>query len=507
MYDIKLIRVTPFGFVFQVVTDTAYVTQPYDIYLNGERYSSDNRNVVSIFELKPSHDYQLELRFETGERTGLNVQTAPATYVINVRDYNATGDGIANDTAALNMALYTAPKGAVVYVPSGEYLVDQLLLRSNLDIYLSQGAVIKQSYERANLAIVKAYQKNHDHSAVTINSSWEGHPLDTYASLIYGKDIEQVNIYGHGVLDGNGDIGGFWHNPKVKNKAYRPKNIFLSNCKQVNLIGITSRNSASWNIHPFYCEHIDLLDIKVHSVADSPNTDGINPESCDHVRMLGCHFSVGDDCIAIKAGKYYMATAHYKVTHDILIDNCYMEKGHGAVVIGSEMSCGVQGVRVSNCVFKDTDRGLRIKTRRGRGATATVQRIQLDNVSMDGVEHCLVLNMFYNCDPDGKSHYVKDKTITRPDDQTPFIGDISFKNVVARGIRGSAVFAYGLPEQPIQNLRVENCQFDFAPDRQQYPYPAMMCDFAAVENLGVFVKNTHYTEVNAQFSGQYTKVL
>lgn len=59
----------------------------------------------------------------------------------------------------------------------------------------------------------------------------------------------------------------------------------------------------SWCIHPCFCSDLGIYDVEIINPEDSPNTDGINPESCEDVEIAGCHFSLGDDCIAIKSGK------------------------------------------------------------------------------------------------------------------------------------------------------------------------------------------------------------
>ena len=104
----------------------------------------------------------------------------------------------------------------------------------------------------------------------------------------------------------------------------------------------------------------------------SPNTDGLNPESCDDVEITGCLFSVGDDCIAVKAGKISVG-AKYKVpSSNIRIRQCCMRDGHGSITLGSEMAAGIKNLQARQCVFLNTDRGLRIKTRRGRGKDAVI---------------------------------------------------------------------------------------------------------------------------------------
>jgi polygalacturonase len=126
----------------------------------------------------------------------------------------------------------------------------------------------------------------------------------------------------------------------------------------------------------------------------SPNTDGINPESCKYVHISNCHISVGDDCITIKSGKDIPGRAKNMPAENYTITNCTMLSGHGGVVIGSEMSGGVKKITISNCVFDGTDRGIRIKTTRGRGGV--VEDIRVDNVIMKNIrEQAIVLDMEY----------------------------------------------------------------------------------------------------------------
>jgi polygalacturonase len=490
----RILKVTPFGFIFEIENDDCYYTEAYEIYLNGVPYAATDKNVLCLYGLECDTAYTVSIE---SKGISFTVKTLKPQYVLNVKDYNASGDGTTDDTSAVNVAVYTAVAGSVVYFPKGEYLIDQILLKSGVDIYLEKGAVIKQNTEREKLAVLKGYQRDYSHESyekAQINASWEGHPLDCYCSLIYGKNISKVHIYGEGTIDGNGDIGGFWVNPKVKNKAFRPKNILLVNCDNICVSGVTSRNSASWNIHPFYSSNLSFIALRVESAENSPNTDGINPESCKNVDIIGCHFNVGDDCIAIKSGKYYMSVAHLRPSVNITVRNCYMEKGHGGVVIGSEMSCGVYRVSVTQCCFRETDRGLRIKTRRGRGKHAIVDGIVFTNNDMYRVRHCLVINMYYFCDPDGKSDYVRSKHPREKDDFTPTVKNITFENTRATRITGCAVFIYGLPESKVQGIRITGNVFDFAPHNERVlECPAMMDGFDVSGPLDFFMENAEGT--------------
>lgn len=500
---IKILKSAAFGVVFERQNSSCFKEQEdYQIYLNGVFYGADNRNVVSIIGLEPDTSYELSLRGNALNES-CSFCTPSAGFVINVKEYNAFGNGLVNDTSAINAAIYAAPPGSVIRFPRGVYLVDSIFLKSHVDLYLEEGAVIKQNFDRSALAILKGYQKDYNHTDASINSSWEGNPLDCYCSLIYGKDVHDIQIYGKGRLDGSGEEGGWWNNPKERKEgAFRPNNLFLNNCERVTVFGISSMNSASWNLHPFYTNDAAFYDLKIISHPQSPNTDGIDPESCKNVEIVGCHFQVGDDCVAIKSGKLFMSRRFYKPCENIQIRNCFMEEGHGGVSIGSEASCGARNIHVSQCLFFRTDRGLRLKTRRGRGDTAVFEEIVFDNVQMNEVRHCFVINMFYYCDPDGHSPEVQDKNLVPVSDETPQIRNIILKNVIAKEIPGSAVFIYSLPESPARKILIEDSLFSFSENRIT-ECPAMMDDPVLEENMGVYVRNGEDVRlIGVEFQGE-----
>jgi polygalacturonase len=243
-------------------------------------------------------------------------------------------------------------------------------------------------------------------------------------------------------------------------------------------------------VHPYYCEDISFLNLYINNPSDSPNTDGLDPESCKNVLVLGTVISVGDDCMAIKSGKYYMSLKHHKVTEDVYIRNCRFERGHGSVTVGSEAAGGVRNVRVSKCVFDGTDRGLRIKTRRGRGERSVLDDILFENIIMDGVHMPFTVNMFYFCDPDGHSDYVQNQNPAPVDEMTPSIGTIAGRNIDCKGVSACMLCGVGLPESPIGRLSFENITLKFLPEGERVPErPVMMDNFDEMSGRSIYAKN------------------
>ena len=247
--------------------------------------------------------------------------------------------------------------------------------------------------------------------------------------------------------------------------------------------GIQACNSASWHMHPYFSSNIDFLDLFISAPKDSPNTDSIDPEACDNVNIIGCRFSVGDDCIALKSGKIDIGKKFKKPANRHTICNCLMENGHGAVTLGSEMAGGVTNLTVNRCVFRKTDRGLRIKTRRGRGKDAIIDGVLFENIRMEGVLTPIVINMWYNCcDPDCHSEYVWSREVHPVDDRTPRLGKFTFRNMECLNCEAAACYCDGLPEKPIEEIHLENIKFTYS-ENARPSKPAMrefMDDFCRV---------------------------
>ena len=119
------------------------------------------------------------------------------------------------------------------------------------------------------------------------------------------------------------------------------------------------------------------------------------------------------------------------------------------------------------------DRGLRIKTRRGRGNTAIIDNVEFNNIYMDNVLTPLVINMFYFCDPDGKTEYVYSKEKWPVDERTPYLGKFTFNNIIAENSEVCAGYFYGLPEMFIKEININDSVFTFKEDAKP-DKPAMM---------------------------------
>ncbi len=461
----------------------------WDIYVDGEYYGQTRRVVTSIYGLKPDTLYRIDVR--AGEEGAfLEVKTDYEFVTLNVRDFGAKGDGVQDDTGFIQAAVMACPRNSRVLVPPGTYRVTSLFLKDYLQLELAKGAVLSAESDRTRFPVFPGMVQSYDEEGEYNLGTWEGNPLPMFSGIITGINVKHVAIYGQGTINGNANDnwGNWWYNPKVMRIAWRPRMIFLNYCEDITVQGIQVLNSPSWNIHPYFSLKLRFVDLTVLNPKDSPNTDGLDPESCKDVEVVGVYFSLGDDCIAVKSGKIYMGSKYKVPCENVLIRQCHMENGHGSITLGSEMAGGVKGLTVKDCRFSHTDRGLRVKTRRGRGKDAVLDGILFENIQMDHVMTPFVVNSFYNCDPDGFSEYVKTKKALPVDDRTPQVRSLVFKKVEASNCHVAAAFLYGLPEKKIREVVMEQVHIRFAQNPRE-GLPAMMEGAAPCKRLGVFARN------------------
>ncbi len=486
---LNLLMKTARSATFEILDGGIFNTiKEYDIFVNGKKIKTTDRVVNSIFDLTP--DTEVEVYVVNGEEKSevLNFKTDYEFVTLNVKKFGAKGDGKTDDTTFIQAAIMACPKNSRVLIPKGTYLVTSLFLKSDINIEIAKDAVISADTDRNRFPIFDGLIESYDEKDEYNLGTWEGNPLKMFSGIVTGVNAENVVIYGEGTIDGNASINNWWHNPKVMRIAFRPRLLFLNNCKNVSVQGVKFQNSPAWNIHPYFSEDLKFLDLRVENPQDSPNTDGLDPESCKNVLIEGIYFSLGDDCIAVKSGKIYMGAKYKTPSENITIKQCLMQNGHGAVTVGSEMAGGVKNLKVEQCKFYNTDRGLRIKTRRGRGEDAILDEITFENIDMDHVMTPFVLNCFYFCDPDGHTEYVWSKEIHPVDERTPVVKKLTFRDISCKNCHVAAAYFYGLPEQKIEEVEMSNITFDFA-ENARAGMPAMLDGQDECCKMGIFANN------------------
>ena len=406
------------------------------------------------------------------KKMNIIIKSIPQTQFIdkiyNINDFGAVADGKTSNTLAFEKAIKacTSNGGGQVLVPNGKYLTGAIHLESNVNLHLEDNAEILFSINPKEYPIV--------------HTSWEGTEVMNYSPLIYAKNKTNVAITGKGTLNGQADSTNWWiwsggksygwkkgipsqNDPKnrevlvdmaernvpVNERVFgegrylRPNFIEFFECNTVLVKDITVINAPFWILHPIKTNNMIIDGVTVNS--HGPNNDGCDPEYAQNIIIKNCTFNTGDDCIAIKSGRDADGRRVAIPSKNIIVQNCKMIDGHGGVVMGSEISAGVNNVFVENCVMDspNLDRAIRIKTNSRRGGV--VEDIFVRNLEVGTVKECVLLvTMFYNVYGSQTGNFI------------PTVKNISMENVNVKDGGKYSILAEGYKESPVENITLKN---------------------------------------------------
>ena len=328
-----------------------------------------------------------------------------ARLTLNVRDFGAIGDGASKDTAAIQRALDRCGVlgGGEVLFPDGTYLTGAIALRSNTTLRLAQNATIAGSPDFADYPVTQV--------------RWEGKWIPGYAGLIYAIDASQIGIAGPGKIAGNAAIGG---RPTAQNLLRHPALIEFIRCRDVSLDSFSAENRLMWCIHPTNCENVSIRKLTIRTTGG--NGDGIDIDSCKHVRIDGCDISTGDDCIAIKSGRGSEAYSLMQTCEDVQITNCTLADSIFACIgIGSETSGGIRDVRIEGCKITHAQTfAIYIKSRVGRGAF-------IEDISASDLDVAGTVQGFLRCNV--LTSGLQDEVPVTGDEGIPTVRNFKFSNI------------------------------------------------------------------------------
>ena len=392
-----------------------------------------------------------------------------------VTDFGAAGDGKTLDTRAIQEAIDAASLagGGVVTFREGTYLSGALFVKSNVELHLAEGVVIKAIQDDAEFPDVWS-------RVAGIEMYWP-------AALINIYEQKNVRITGKGVIDGNGKFwwDKFWGDPPRSGGMwtdYNARGIRWAvdyDCKRVRALvaygsenvlmkDFTVKRSGFWTISMTYCSrvHVDGVVIRNNVGGFGPSSDGINTDSSSDILVENCDIDCNDDNLCIKAGRDSDGLRVNRPAENIVYRNSITRAGHGLFTIGSETSGGMRNIEVYGLKAVGTNSGIRFKSAKVRGGV--IENIWFHNIEMDSVisPFHFELNWYpaysYPEIPESISrdsipeHWkVMTTPVEPPERGIPefhnlYISDVTVKN--AR--RAFHVNAY--PEKPIHDIRWEN---------------------------------------------------
>lgn len=432
----------------------------YRVYLDGKLHGIVTCTDYTAEELESSRVYEAYVCAVYASGTvsrpsaAIRVSTKPEAERFDITRFGAVADGITVNTAAIQAAIDVCSAGGRVVVPAGVFVTGALFLKSNMTLYLEKGSILLGSGEPSDYPVMW-YR-------------WEGREQLCYASLINTRDcpegrLSYITIEGEGIINANGVE--LFKKEMAEKLGFRGRAICLRNVDYLYLKDITVRQSPAWCVHPIYCNHISVNNIKIHTKYDEFgnryenifNGDGLDPDSCQDVYIFHSTIASQDDNIAIKSGRDEEGRAVGIPSENFRITNCTFKGGFG-IAMGSEMAGGVRNVVIKECRFEESFSIATVKAPRGRGAVidniryedCTLVNHDKDHQDCRWFRGAINIDQFYS-----HTEFDLDKP-EKINEGTPVIRNIFFKDIVLDTSGGNAVFMAGLPESPLQNIRLEN---------------------------------------------------
>jgi len=283
------------------------------------------------------------------------------------KKYILTANGVKNDstilqTKELQAIIDLAAKngGGVIIVPKGTFLISSVFFKQGTHLHLENGAKLKGSDDINDFPV--------------LTTRMEGQTVKYFPALINADGLDGFTISGKGTLDGNGlrFWKSFWKrrewNPKCTNMdEMRPRIIYVSNSKNVQVEGITIKNSPFWSTHYYKSDFVKLLNLTILAPKEpvkAPSTDAVDIDACANFLIKNCYMSVNDDAIALKGGKGPKADKdpNNGENRNIIIEDNTFGFCHSALTCGSE-SIHNYNIIFRNSTVKDASRLLHLKMR------------------------------------------------------------------------------------------------------------------------------------------------
>lgn len=362
----------------------------------------------------------------------------------NVLNYGAVGDGVTNDTAAIQSAIdaCSASGGGKVVLPGGRvYRSGIIKLCSNLEFYLEMGAVLKGSDNLDDYLLSGGTSRIVKRDVPSyVNCEYNGMPNHYF---LYAKNCENLAITGHGKIDGNEEIfyGKVtkWH---IEGILYpRAPMLFLENVSHLSITQLTLARSAFWTVHMVGCRDVLIDGIRILNNLRMANCDGIDPDHCQNVRIANCHIECADDCIVFKNTA---AAMQYGPCQNITVTNCTLTSTSAAIKFGSESEDLFRNILIENCVISRTNRGISLQLR----DKGSIENVIFQNISIE--TRLFRKDMFW-----GRAEPIAITVLKRKHETAVGrVRNIQFHNIFCSGENGIVI--YGEDPESIRDITFDN---------------------------------------------------
>ena len=443
----------------------------------------------------------------------------------NIVDYGARADTTVLSTKALQQAIDDCSQagGGRVVVPTGQYKIGSIVLRSDVHLYLERGATLYGSTD------LKDY--------VPQKSDYVSLRTQTHTiQLIYADRVKNVVIDGYGTIDGRGRAFKklSWNDEGIT----RPHLLRFIQSEDIAVKDVTLKNSGCWMQHYLACDRVRIEDIRVFN-RNNYNNDALDIDGCHEVVVRGVIADSDDDGITLKS-------TSPRLCENIRIADCVVSSHCNAVKLGTETNGGFRNINISGVVVKPSSDQQELFFGRPNGTSAlsleivdggVMENVSASDFTVEGTESPIFIrlgnrgrgyklktsSLSPNPSPKGEgeagglSGQGNDDTIAEliPIDHVGTIDGISIAHFQIRNAGPTGCSISGLPDHPVQNVRLSQISIlqqggvtqnnlkaidDAVADERSKAYPEATM-WGLLPAKGFFLRHTrnvHFSDVEVQ---------
>jgi len=252
----------------------------------------------------------------------------------NIKQFGAVSDTSLLCTKAIQDAIdkCSSDGGGKVVIPAGHYKTGTIILKSHVNLYLEQGAILWGSTNLKDYIKIKP-------DFVSLRTQ------DATVQLIYAENASNISISGQGIIDGQGKV--FKKLSMNDEGITRPHLLRFITCNYINVEGVFFRNSGCWMQHYLACDYLMIRNVRVLN-RNNYNNDALDLDGCRNVTVSDFVSDTDDDGITIKS-------TSLRISENIVISNCIVSSRCNGIKCGTESSGGFRNIAITNCVVKPSE--------------------------------------------------------------------------------------------------------------------------------------------------------